>query len=89
MDSETILSRFPENLKKALTVNKMTQQTLAKKLGTTQQTVSRWLHGINEPDFQTLLKICVCLDETPNELLGYDEFSLHPLEDKENESKNG
>ena len=48
---------FTENLKIALTQNNMTQKQLAKLLGTTQQTVSRWLTGVNEPDLSTLLKI--------------------------------
>ena len=70
------LVKFPENLKKVLIVNHISQQALADKLKTTQATVSRWLNGINEPDFQTLLEICVYLDETPNSLLGFDEIPV-------------
>ena len=70
-----IKSKFSENLKQALFLNKMSQQDLAQKLNTTQQTVSRWVKGINEPDYQKLLEICLCLNETPNSLLGYDEIS--------------
>lgn len=68
--------KFSENLKKVLIVNHLSQQDLADKLKTTQATVSRWLNGINEPDFQTLLEICIYLDETPNSLLGYDEIPV-------------
>lgn len=75
--NKNILSRFPENLKKALADSSKTQQDLAVNLNTTQQTVSRWTNGVNEPDFQTLLEICVYLDETPNSLLGYDEIPAH------------
>lgn len=75
--NKNILSRFPENLKKALADSSKTQQDLAVNLNTTQQTVSRWINGVNEPDFQTLLEICVYLDETPNSLLGYDEIPAH------------
>lgn len=64
---------FSENLKIALANNKMTQQKLAEQLGTTQQTVSRWLKGINEPDFKTLIKICTILNETPNTILGFND----------------
>ena len=53
----------------------MTQQNLADLIGTTQATINRWLKGINEPDLTTLLEICLYLDETPNELLGYDDIS--------------
>lgn len=66
--------KFTENLKIALTQNNMTQKQLAELLGTTQQTVSRWLTGANEPDLSTLLKICKFLNETPNSILGYDEI---------------
>lgn len=67
------LLKFSENLKTALAVNNKTQKELATYIGTTQQTVSRWLSGINEPDFSTLLKICIFLNETPNSLLGFDD----------------
>lgn len=69
------LVKFSENLKSALTTNEMTQQNLADLIGTTQVTINRWLKGINEPDLTTLLEICLYLDETPNELLGYDDIS--------------
>ena len=32
--------------------------------------LSRWVNGINEPDFDTFLRICEFLDETPESLLG-------------------
>ncbi len=69
------LLKFSENLRDALVVHEMTQQNLANHIGTTQQTVSRWLKGINEPDLTTLLEICLYLDETPNSLLGYDDIT--------------
>ncbi len=65
--------KFSHNLKTALSVNNKTQKELAEYLGTTQQTVSRWLTGINEPDLETLLKICIFLNETPNSILGFDD----------------
>ena len=46
---------------------------LSEKLGTTQQTVSRWVNGINEPDLSTLIEICKILNETPDSLLGFDD----------------
>ncbi len=69
------LLKFSENLREALVVHEMTQQDLANHIGTTQQTVSRWLKGINEPDLTTLLEICLYLDETPNSILGYDDIT--------------
>lgn len=69
------LLKFPENLRKALATHKMTQKELADHLGTTQQTISRWLKGINEPDLSLLLEICLYLNETPNAILGYDDIN--------------
>lgn len=71
--------KFPENLREALAVHEMTQQDLANYLGTTQQTVSRWLKGVNEPDLTTLLDMCLYLGETPNSLLGYDDITEQDL----------
>lgn len=68
------LLKFSENLKSALTLNNKTQKDLADYIGTTQQTVSRWLGGINEPDLTTLLEICIFLNETPNSILGFDDI---------------
>ncbi len=69
------LLKFPENLRAALVANDMMQKELAERLNTTQQTVSRWLKGINEPDLTTLLEICLYLGETPNAILGYDDIT--------------
>lgn len=73
------LLKFPENLREALAVQKITQKELAEVLGTTQQTVSRWLKGINEPDLTLFLEICLFLGETPNALLGYDDIIKQDL----------
>ena len=66
--------KFSENLRESLNAYEITQQTLADRLGTTQATISRWLNGVNEPDFSTLIDICLFLNETPNSLLGFDEI---------------
>ena len=67
--------KFAENLREALATSGMTQQELADQVGTTQATVNRWLKGVNEPNFATLLEICFLLGETPNSLLGFDELT--------------
>ena len=72
-----ILLKFKDNLKLSMKGNNVTQTQLAKYLKTTQQTVSRWLNGQNEPDLETLLLICLFLNETPNSLLGFDETNLN------------
>lgn len=65
--------KFSENLKVELKNSGVSQEKLARELSTTQATVSRWVTGINEPDLETLLKICEILDVSPNVLLGWEE----------------
>ena len=64
---------FCENLKKEMRYRQISQQALAEQLNTSQATISRWTKGINQPDFQTLEKICKILETSPNELLGWEE----------------
>lgn len=70
------LLKFSKNLREIMTIRKITQQDLANKIGTTQATINRWIKGVNEPDLNTLLEICLLLDITPNEILGYDDIEI-------------
>ena len=54
--------------------HKMTQETLALKLGVTRQTVSKWENGISVPDADTLNKIADILDVSVIDLLGSSEL---------------
>ena len=67
------MSMFSSRLKSLLTDKGITQSTLAKSLFTTQQTVSRWLNGINEPDYATLIKIADNLECSLDYLLGRED----------------
>ena len=78
---------FPENLKRALQENGLTQKNLAELLDTTQATVSRWLHGVNEPDMAVFLEICLYLNETPSSLLGYDDIPNETINSYYNSAK--
>ena len=64
---------FAENLKNEMRNCRISQEKLAKELGTTQATVSRWASGEYQPDFETLFQICEILDTTPNVLLGWED----------------
>lgn len=68
------LCLFSEKLNECLKQNNISQQKLADMLGTTQQTVSRWIKEINEPDFDTLLYICYEFGISPDELLGWNDI---------------
>ena len=65
--------KFPENLKTEMAHSQISQEKLAKALGTSQATISRWASGEYQPDFQTLFQICEILETTPNVLLGWED----------------
>lgn len=72
--SEVKINRFSANLKDALS-GKWTQKRLAKKLGTTQQCVSRWVNGDREPSIDDIILICHFLNEDPSDLIGFNDIS--------------
>ena len=59
-----------KKLKFFRTSYKMTQETLALKLGVTRQTVSKWEKGISVPDADALVKIADIFGVSVSELLG-------------------
>ena len=65
--------KFSSILKNLLQERGITQEALAKEFYTTQQTVSRWLNGINEPDFTTLNKLADYLGCSVDYLLGRED----------------
>ena len=70
------MNMFAERLREILKEKNLSQETLARKLDTTQPTVQRWTAGKQEPSFDTLVKICLELNTDPNDLLGFDEIRL-------------
>ena len=48
---------FLINLRELINERSLTQKVIAENFNTTQQTVSRWLNGQNEPDITTLIKL--------------------------------
>lgn len=64
-----------EKLKSIRTSNHMTQEVLAKKIGVTRQTVSKWEKGYSVPDADILLKITDVFDISVSELLGTNDLS--------------
>lgn len=61
--------KFNEKLKYLREKKGYTQDEIADKLNIARQSVSKWENGINEPDFETLKKICNILDCTVSELI--------------------
>ena len=63
-----------KTLKYFRTSHKMTQETLALKLGVTRQTVSKWENGISVPDADILAKMADIFEVSIGELLGANEL---------------
>ena len=69
-------TRFITRLSEIMKEKGYRQENLAKFLGMSQTAVSKWLKGDRKPNYETILLICAYLDETPNELLGYNERDI-------------
>jgi len=50
----------------------LSQNELAEKLNISQKCISNWENGVNEPDFETLIKLSRLFDVTSDYLLGID-----------------
>ncbi|MCC2831833.1 helix-turn-helix transcriptional regulator [[Clostridium] innocuum] len=61
--------KFGNVLDIALDKNDLSVSQLASELNVTDRTVYRWLGNTNEPDFDTLCKICMILDIDFNEII--------------------
>ena len=61
--------KFAENLKRARKEASMSQESLAKKLGVDQRTVSAWENGVARPGYEMLAEICDIFDESFDSLL--------------------
>ena len=61
--------KFAENLRLLRQSKKISQAELGKILGVDQRTVSGWEHGVSEPSFTILAKLCDVFDETMDDLL--------------------
>lgn len=61
---------FHTNLRTLINEKTLTQKTIAENFNTTQQTISRWLNGKNEPDISTLIKLADYFDCSIDYLVG-------------------
>jgi len=65
---------FKDILRDFMIERGLSQQTLAKSIGTTQGTVSKWLCGLQEPRYSQIKNICKVYNVDANVLLGITEF---------------
>lgn len=64
------MSKLAENIKMYRTSMKLSQNTLAKKLGTTLQTISHWETSYTEPSIEQLIALANIFEVTIDELVG-------------------
>ncbi|MCR5741132.1 MAG: helix-turn-helix domain-containing protein [Gammaproteobacteria bacterium] len=74
--------KFNEKLKYLREKNNYTQEEIASKLNIARQSVSKWELAINEPDFETLKKLCNILNCSIEELIDDDKTVEDNIEDK-------
>ena len=64
--------KFAENLRSARVSARKTASQCADSLGCTVAAWSQWESGKREPKYSVLLDICLLLETSPNELLGFE-----------------
>lgn len=69
------LNKVGDKIAYYLSLKGWSQQMLADKLGTTQQSISRWIKGQTEPSLDDVLLTCYFLGEDANELLGFNDIA--------------
>lgn len=63
-------SVFPERFRNLMSLNNVTQGTLAKIIGVKRQSISLWANGDTRPDILSLVKIAKYFDVSTDYLLG-------------------
>lgn len=66
--------RYNEILQELRKDNKLTQSDLAKKLITTQRTISNWESGRNEPPYDMLIKYAKLFNVSTDYILGLTDI---------------
>ena len=81
-----MVMKFNEKLKYLRESKGYTQDEIANKLNIARQSVSKWEQGINEPDFETVKKLCQILDCSIGELID-DDQDIKPSKVEKDERK--
>ena len=71
---------FTTRLKKSINERGLSQRMLATLIGTTEQSVSRWVRGNRTPDVDALYKMCKALDVSADYLLGLSDERANNME---------
>ncbi|MCI8458613.1 MAG: helix-turn-helix transcriptional regulator [Clostridia bacterium] len=65
---------FAIRLKELRTANKMTQQTLAKEVQTTDDSIFSWEKGRSQPSIENIRRLCKIFDVSADYLLGLSDI---------------
>lgn len=60
---------FAKRLRERARELELSDAEVARRAGLAERRYGHYVRGMREPDFETLLRICVVLDITPNDLL--------------------
>lgn len=66
-------SMIDKNLQTLRKINKISQETLAEKIGVSRQTVAKWENGESTPDIASCEKLAAVYDVSIDDLIHYDE----------------
>lgn len=67
-------SKFNQAVRNAFADSGMTQEQFARKLGTSVQTLTSWMHGTTQPRMNNLIRVAKVLRLDPRELIGEVEL---------------
>lgn len=67
------MSTISNNIKNFRLYRNLSQREVADKLHKTSAVISNWEKGINSPDLDSLEKLCLIFDCSPNEMFGWEE----------------
>ena len=88
MERTSINQRVGKAIHQALKRKGLTQEQLARQIGTTQRSISAYVRGEQQPSLETLVMICLRLELNLNQILHLSEVSFPDrLITKEDEQK--
>ena len=67
-------NQFKDIIKEVIEESKLSQQEFAKKIGTSQGTISKWTAGVQEPRFYQLQNIAITFGIDAEYLLGLKKY---------------
>ena len=70
--------KFKDNLKRIREQRNLTQDDIAREIGISRQSVSKWENGVAEPDLDTIKQLCSILNCSLDELI-YGEQPSKPV----------